>query len=98
MPSRVVAPESPPNILERPVPPAPIREGLMVEQDAAVARLAEGPEGEGAVISQGAEDEGHEASGESSGSGFRSRAPASDLGLRLQISEQPVQPLLIRVG
>ncbi len=31
----------------------------MVELDAAIARLAEGAEGEGAVISQGAEDEGH---------------------------------------
>ena len=31
----------------------------MVQQDAAVARLTERPEGEGAVISQGAEDEVH---------------------------------------
>ena len=52
MPSRVVAPESPPNILERPVLPAPIREGLMLEQDAAVAGLTERPQGEGAVIGQ----------------------------------------------
>ncbi len=40
------------------VPPAPIRECLMLEQDTAVARLTEGAQGEGAVISQGAKDEG----------------------------------------
>ena len=52
------APE-PPDVQEQHVPPAPIGLRLVVELDAAIARLAERPEGEGAVISQGAEDEGH---------------------------------------
>ena len=57
-PPALLAPQPPANVLEQHLPPAPVCECLLLEQDAAIARLTEGPEDEGAVISQGAEDEG----------------------------------------
>ena len=45
-----VAPQPPANVPEQHVPPAAIREGLMLEQDAAVARLTERAQREGAVL------------------------------------------------
>ena len=53
----LLAPEPPPDVLEQHVLPPPIGQRLVVELDAAIARLTERPEGERLVLSEGAEDD-----------------------------------------
>ena len=53
----LLALEPPPDVLEQYVPTPPVRQRLVVQRNAAVARLTERAEGERLVTSQGAEDE-----------------------------------------
>ena len=57
-PPSLLTREPPPELLDLHVPPVPISQHLVVQNDAPVAGLTERAEGERLVISPGAEDDG----------------------------------------